>query len=194
VPALVRTCGLAQPAAAATSMAAVCAVSGTSALSYARVEGLRWDSAALIAVAAALATPFGASLAHRIDPRTLRLIFGGFLILLAPVMPLRPYLMPQKPQDGVVTAAAFAEPSQPPQPPIAVGTGPATEDPLLQVEDRGISVSTLSAKRQWLVGLSGAGIGFGAGLLGVGGGSLMTPLIACVHPELPLTVRYRNLM
>jgi uncharacterized membrane protein YfcA len=194
VPALVRTCGLAQPAAAATSMAAVCAVSGTSAISYARAEGVRWDSAALLAVAAALATPFGASVAHRIDPRKLRLIYGGFLVLLAPVMPLRPYLMPQKPQDGTVTATAFAEPSRPPLPTIAAGREPATDSPVLQVEDSEVSVSALSATRQWLVGLSGAGIGFGAGLLGVGGGSLMTPLIACVHPELPLTVRFHNLM
>lgn len=182
VPGLVRFCGLTQPAAAGSAMTAVVAVSATSAALHAAEErrgggdqsgaeeeeeeeaprsGVCWPVAALVAGAAAVTTPFGARLAPTVNPKWLRRGLGMFLLVLAPMMPLRALLM-EEGEGGVGQGVSKDE---------VVKAGEVTD----------------IAKAELLAG--GAGIGFAAGMLGIGGGSLMTPYIAVFQPNLPITVR-----
>lgn len=159
VPGLVRYCALAQPTAAGSAMMAVVAVSATSASAHAAAAardgrvGVCWSIAALLAVPAALASPFGATLAPRVKPRLLRRTLGFFLLGLAPILPLRAML-----------------------------AGRAGER-----QAGGEAAGELSATREVKLVAGGAAIGFGAGMLGMSGGALMTPLIAVLHPDLPMS-------
>lgn len=177
VPGLVRFCGLAQPAAAGTAMTAVVAVSATAAAVHvaeggggegegvvgAGAGGVCWPVAALLAVPACATTPFGARLAPRVNPALLRRGLGTFLLLLAPAMPMRAALARRRTERAEAADAA----------------GVTAEMAHGATEDAGQEL-TLPVRGGLVAG--GAGIGFAAGMLGVGGGSLMTPLIAVLLP------------
>jgi uncharacterized protein len=177
VPGLVRFFAMAQPTAAGSSMMAVVAVSATSVGAHAAHasadggSGVCWPIAAMVAAPAALATPFGASLAPRINPALLRRALGSFLLALAPILPLRAMMLKQRAEGGGVAATE-----------VAAVLGASAEE-RVDGAARELAPSTRAA----LVA-GGVGIGFAAGMLGISGGSLMTPLIAVLQPDLPVPV------
>lgn len=89
IPALVRFGNLTQRIAAGNSLVAVTAIASTSALSLAGAGHIDWQVAATLGGSAAVITPFGAAASARANPALLRKALGGFMLVLAPIMPLR---------------------------------------------------------------------------------------------------------
>lgn len=89
IPGLVRYAGLAQRQAAGSSLVAVTAIAATSAASFDRKGHVDWSVAATLGIGAAVLTPVGAMASRVAAPQVLRRGLGGFMLLLAPAMPLR---------------------------------------------------------------------------------------------------------
>lgn len=189
VPGLVRYYGLAQPVAAGTAMALVVAVSATSAGIYTTDASVSWETVALLSIPAALTTPFGASLASKINPKILRRALGCFLVALSPIMPLRHHLLNNRPDSKIELDTQSVGMECDPN--VILKTTPdlASADETVNLSSV-ISSNALDFRAVWVrvsTAAVGAGVGFGAGMLGIGGGSLMTPFIAFMHPTLSMT-------
>ncbi|PXF43055.1 hypothetical protein BWQ96_07202 [Gracilariopsis chorda] len=105
VPALVRFASLSQRAAGANSLVAVTcvALTGAASLSAAPEAAIDVETAALLSVGAAAFTPLGAAVSTRVNAALLRRALGAFMLLLAPVMPLRAYLERASPRERSLT-------------------------------------------------------------------------------------------
>jgi uncharacterized membrane protein YfcA len=170
IPSLSLLLGLDQHMAQGTSLASIVPTAALAAYRYARRGSLR-PGAALRLGAAALVVGFAAArLSLALPSRLLRGLFAAFVVFLA-WRSLRPAASrPQPARDR----AAEGDPSDPPgptppcPPPVArtaAGRGDSPGDPLL-------------------LGIGGL-VGGLAGLLGVGGGAVATPLLVllCGFPQ-----------
>lgn len=92
IPGLVRYAALAQRQAAGCSLVAVTAIATTSAASFSQRGHVDWSVAAALGVGATVLTPVGAMASRFVAPEILRKGLGGFMLLLAPAMPLRGFL------------------------------------------------------------------------------------------------------
>jgi uncharacterized membrane protein YfcA len=134
IPLLIAWAGLTRHQAHATSLTAVIATGAVGAATYALRGRVDVPATVVLACAAISAASLGARTAHRIDAGRLRQGFGIFLLVVAVLLAIRPWL-------GGPTHASFT--------------------PTLW------SIAALAA--------TGLIAGFIAGLLGVGGGSIMVP-------------------
>jgi uncharacterized membrane protein YfcA len=90
VPALVYLAGFTQQKAQGTSLAALLAPVGIlGALTYAKVGGVEWKSAAIIAVGFILGAYGGAKVAIVLDELLMRRLFAAFLVLIAVQLALK---------------------------------------------------------------------------------------------------------
>lgn len=89
IPGLVRYAGLAQRQAAGCSLVAVTAIATTSTASFSQRGHVDWSVATALGVGATALTPVGAMASRFVAPGLLRRGLGGFMLLLAPAMPLR---------------------------------------------------------------------------------------------------------
>lgn len=89
IPGLVRFAGLMQRQAAGCSLVAVTAIASTSAASFSRDAHVDWPVAAALGLGATAMTPLGAAMSRLVAPEMLRRGLGAFMLLMAPVMPLR---------------------------------------------------------------------------------------------------------
>lgn len=137
-PFLVHT-GLTQHAAQAASLAAVVCTGMLGTAGYARAHDIDFEAAALVCAGAMVTVPLGARLAFRVSGRTLSKVFGVFMLLCGPTVPL-------------LHTSALAD--------------------LRQHLQRERSAVVLCAV--------GCAAGFLSGLLGVGGGVVITPLLAAL--------------
>ena len=96
IPSLVRFAHMPQRVAAGNSLVAVTCISSTSALSFANAGHVDPNVALTIGVAAAVLTPIGAYAGRNVKPARLRKALGLFMLVLAPVMPLRAYIERQR--------------------------------------------------------------------------------------------------
>lgn len=164
IPALVRFTSISsQKIAAGNSLVAVTAVAITGAASFHSASSIDITVAAPLALSASLFTPLGARLASTIDAVHLRRALGLFMLFLAPALPLRDYLSKRQPENMDLN--------------LKEGNNEDTFRPT------SAGVATQPTRLAMLVA-SGGTIGLFSGLLGIGGGSFFTPLIAVTCPEM----------
>ena len=92
VPLLVAWPKLRQHEAHGTSLLAVSATALVGGVTYARAGAVDLAGAAALTVTAMLTARFGARFTKRLDPLSLRRVFGGFLILTALILPFKQHL------------------------------------------------------------------------------------------------------
>ncbi|KAG2440222.1 hypothetical protein HXX76_004334 [Chlamydomonas incerta] len=153
-----------------TSLAAVAATGSAAGYVYFSSGAVDLTSAALIAVAAVATAPLGARATKVFDCAMLRRLMAYWLFLVAPLVPLKPYLM--EAYAGKGPGGAGADSASAPAPAsagtmLAAGGGDSAEKPLWR---------PLRSSDAVLVA-TGTVAGFASGLLGIGGGTIVTPLL-----------------
>lgn len=156
---------------------AVGAVAATGAASFHAASAVDFAVAAPLALSAAACAPMGVRVAAAVaDPAVLRRALGVFMLLLAPVLPLRDAMAHQR---GLGATNADNEGAR------GVGLAAAT-DPVVDSTPAGVLAATTAyPQRTITLAVAGSAVGVTSGLLGVSGGSLFTPLIAAVCPDMP---------
>ncbi|KAG2454981.1 hypothetical protein HYH02_000807 [Chlamydomonas schloesseri] len=165
-----------------TSLAAVAATGSAAGYVYYTCGAVDLTSAALIAVAAVVTAPLGARATKVFDCAMLRRLMAYWLFIVAPLVPLKPYLLktyagkgPDGDGDGggggEVTAggadAATASVGAAPSAAAVASGGGAAEKPLWRPLRNSDAVLVAT----------GTIAGFASGLLGIGGGTIVTPLL-----------------
>lgn len=104
IPLLCKFLGLKQRDAAASALLAVCGTVCGSAYVFYSAGQTDVETASYLAVAGAAAAPLGVLLSGRLPAVTLRRLLGSFMMLLAPLLPLRKYL-----EKGAIKLHLFAD-------------------------------------------------------------------------------------
>ncbi|PNW84707.1 hypothetical protein CHLRE_03g155501v5 [Chlamydomonas reinhardtii] len=152
-----------------TSLAAVAATGSAAGYVYYTSGAVDLTSAALIAVAAVATAPLGARATKVFDCAMLRRLMAYWLFIVAPLVPLKPYLMKTYAGTGPDGTSATGT-SVSPTTPDATSATPdvdGAEKPLWR---------PLRSSDAVLVA-TGTVAGFASGLLGIGGGTIVTPLL-----------------
>lgn len=155
MPLMTLTCKeqLTQHQMSATSLVAVVATGSSAAATFLMHGHVDPMAAMVITLAATLGAPVGAKLQARLSARRLRIVLATFVLFCAPLVPLKGWLL------------------------SAGGTAG------LQAVDQGSAaavVGTLSTGSAAVVGATGVLAGVFSGLLGIGGGVVLTPALALV--------------
>ena len=220
VPSIVSRCkNIPQKLVSGTSLAAVLSTAVASALTFGSSGCVDLTAAAIISPFAMLTAPFGARLTAKLNCVTLRRILGYFLFYVAPIVPLKAYLLAGKEQDseqkdahgnevdakqlaaaGVettttatttlsavqLTTALHPSPqtsSLPLPSPLPLSSLPSLSS-FLEQHYRNIKIGILEmpTSTRILLAATGSIAGLASGLLGIGGGTIVTPLLALVLP------------
>jgi uncharacterized membrane protein YfcA len=115
-------------------------------------------AAAIMAAGASLTAGFGAKFTGRLNGPKLQQILGVFMMVMAPMVPLKPYIM---------QAASEAKEGET----VTDSAPPSMMD-----------MSTMTAIDVGAYTFIGCITGFVSGLFGIGGGSIMTPALAVLTP------------
>ncbi|GBF95652.1 4-toluene sulfonate uptake permease [Raphidocelis subcapitata] len=194
VPAIVNACpSIPQRVISGTSLAAVVATGSTAGAVYLGSGLVDATSALLIAGGAVLTAPLGARYTARLNCQALRRLLGWWLIGVAPLVPAKALLLARDGDgagggDAGAAAAGTAAGSTgralaaAPAGAAAAGTaggdagsGPARSTELLLRPLRPADAA---------IAATGCFAGFASGLLGIGGGTIVTPMLA-VATSLP---------
>ena len=155
-----RILNLSQHQAHGTSLFAVAATGVAGALGY---EGqVQYDAAAAIAACGIVTAGIGASVTTRLSAPHLKKALGMFMILVAPLVPLKAYLQEVNDDDANYNAST----------PILAGNN--SSDTTTSIGD---AEKTPWSQRLGPPALIGLGSGFLAGLFGVGGGAVVVPML-----------------
>lgn len=177
-PALVNACpSIPQRVVSGTSLAAVISTATVSASTFASNGCIDVAAAAIIAPAAMIAAPFGARMTRQMNCVALRRALGIFLMIAAPLVPLKAYLLSQKEslqEESDLLASNFAGlPS------------------ISEIADR---IQSIGIRMITVLVCTGSLAGFASGLLGIGGGTIVTPLLAISQPYDQATVLGTSLL
>lgn len=208
VPTIVSACKtIPQRVVSGTSLAAVLATAVSSAYTYSAAGCVELGAAALISPAAMLTAPFGARLTSRLDCAALRRTLGLFLLAAAPLVPFKAYLLhsaesgagshASSQEGGAAAEAGDSSSCADGDDVIASTSGVAAPEGQRSTGGLASALQELSfpgpAKAAALVA-TGAVAGVASGLLGVGGGLIVTPLLALTMPYPQSTVLGTSLL
>jgi len=181
VPFFSSTCpAIPQRLLSGTSLAAVVATAAAATPAYVSAGAVDAAAAAAVGGAALLAVRAGAGAALAARPRALRTALGAFLLVAAVLVPARTALLTLRgagdeeggrgggEEEGAASASDAASPvsSSSSLPPAAAAAAAA---PASLLDAPGRTAALLA---------TGAAAGFASGLLGIGGGILVTPALA----------------
>ena len=209
VPLIVSACkSIPQRVVSGTSLAAVLSTALVSAATFAESGCVDPAAAAVISPVAMLTAPLGAKLTAKLNCTALRRTLGIFLLCVAPLVPLKAYLLSEKEQGlGKTGATGSGDRTAPVAVAAALQTSvadaaadvppPAGISTILQpdfwkrlaADVRGMELSTVAA-----LGATGGVAGLASGLLGIGGGTIVTPLLALLMPYGQATVLGTSLL
>ncbi|GLC42682.1 hypothetical protein PLESTB_001126800 [Pleodorina starrii] len=160
-----------------TSLAAVAATGSAAGYVYWSSGAVDLTSAGIISAAAIATVPLGARATHAVDCAALRRLLAYWLFAVAPLVPLKPVIQKNfagKGDQQATTAAAAAAETVTSAPPAAGEAGGGAS---------GAAAAAPEALWRALRGsdavlvATGAVAGFASGLLGIGGGTVVTPLL-----------------
>lgn len=157
VPAMTATVPIPQRVITGTSLVAVLATASVSTVNFAQGGQIDFTAAAVVGAAAMVFAPLGARATAALDGVALKRALATFLLCAAPLVPLK--------------ALAFAK----------RGDGARAEKTALHI-NHSRSFDALAPARASSLAAIGACAGFASGLLGIGGGTIVTPLLALTTP------------
>ena len=158
VPAMTATVPIPQRVITGTSLVAVLATASVSTVNFAQGGQIDFAAAAVVGAAAMVFAPLGARATAALDGVALKRALATFLLCAAPLVPLK--------------ALAFAK----------RGDGARAEKTALLTKHHSRSFDALAPARASSLAAIGACAGFASGLLGIGGGTIVTPLLALTTP------------
>jgi uncharacterized membrane protein YfcA len=184
---------LTQHQAHGTSLFAVMSTGLAGALSYGH-DQVQWDSAIAVTLCGMISARFGANFTTRVSEATLKRALGMLMLAVAPLVPLKAYVLEQQQQHASTTtneedtskqanieqqAAAQQQPSTAPLPTITT-TALTTTTGLASVLETPPALDRIVPSA--MIGMVS---GFLAGVFGVGGGVIVVPGLAlaldCSH-------------
>lgn len=210
VPTIVSACkNIPQRLVSGTSLAAVLSTAAASAATFAQSGYVDVAAALVVSPVAMLTAPFGAKLTARLNCASLRRILGYFLICVAPLVPLKAYLLSsnnKKEEESAVSAVRIAVPLAVLNPVIlsdgtdaAIGSDsdgtaavPFSFEAFIQKQRD--AISAMGPKTVAVLAATGGVAGLASGLLGIGGGTIVTPLLALCLPYSQATVLGTSLL
>ena len=165
------------------------ATSATAATTYFREGQVDLGAAAVMAAAGVVTAPLGAKFSSRLSPGLLSGAMGAFMVLVAPSVPLKPWLLEHFTGGAGADSSSDGDGNSGSNGGVA-GTVPVVPQQRRERNDTIVghledaardfrcSVERMTAMAMARLGAIGAGTGFASGLFGVGGGSIMTPALA----------------
>ena len=168
VPAMTAVVPIPQRVITGTSLVAVIATASVSTVRFVRGDQVDVAAAAVIGAAAMVFAPLGARATAALDGAALKRALAYFLLCAAPLVPLKAM--------AFATRGGDAEP------------GTTNETETTRPFD-----ATAPARASSLAAI-GACAGFASGLLGIGGGTIGTPLLALTTPLTQATVLGTSLL
>ena len=143
-----------------TSLIAVLSTAAVSTLNFSSGGCVDPAAAAILGCSAMLSAPLGAQLTTRMDCTSLRRLLAYFLLCAAPLVPLKAFIFKMREEDK------------------KTGMTGSTEKTAAGDTDEAFDAMAM-APRLAAIGVTA---GLASGLLGIGGGTIVTPLLALVSP------------
>ena len=169
VPAMTATVPIPQRVITGTSLVAVLATASVSTVNFVQGGQIDFAAAAVVGAAAMVSAPLGARATAALDAIALKRALAYFLLCAAPLVPLK--------------ALAFAKNAK----------NAKTENAEKKMDAKnGFDATTMRAASS--LAAIGACAGFASGLLGIGGGTIVTPLLALTTPLTQATVLGTSLL
>lgn len=167
VPAMTATVPIPQRVITGTSLVAVLATASVSTVNFVQGGQIDFAAAAVVGAAAMVSAPLGARATAALDGIALKRALAYFLLCAAPLVPLK--------------ALAFAK------------RGETSADDENEKTENSAFDATAPLNASSLAAI-GACAGFASGLLGIGGGTIVTPLLALTTPLTQATVLGTSLL
>lgn len=197
VPAIVSACKtIPQRLVSGTSLAAVLSTAMVSATTFGQAGCVDVTAALIISPIAMLIAPLGARATAYFDCAALRRILGYFLIAVVPLVPLRSYILSHKKTES---SLHNCDPS-----PLDTqeNAQEKLDSPIFISWDEWNTlleqqINELTALKPGFIGIltvTGCIAGFASGLLGIGGGVIVTPLLALTLSQGQATVLGTSLL
>lgn len=177
VPLLTGACkALPQRLVSGTSLVAVVSTALASSYTYISHGVVDATAALVISCCAVLTAPLGANLTATLNATALKKILGYFLVAVAFLVPLKSFLFQNRTASVTSEKPTSASVSNvPPERPARVSLSHLTQSAVSGFKDMPWTTTIL-------LGITGATAGVASGLLGIGGGTVVTPLLAILTP------------
>jgi len=131
---------------------------------------------------AMLTAPLGARLTARLNCAALRRTLGIFLICAAPLVPIKAYLMSGKQRGRAEIASLVSSPNVDGDLRSAGQDSSLLETIVMFIEHEFSAISALPLSTTVPLAATGVIAGLASGLLGIGGGTIVTPLLSLLMP------------
>jgi uncharacterized membrane protein YfcA len=183
VPAITSAVPIPQRIVTGTSLIAVLSTAAVSTYNFSQGGCVDPTAAAILGASAMLSAPIGALLTTRMDCNQLRRLLAYFLLCAAPLVPIKAAVFMARERAGEATPEKNPDPDPDRAEDETATTTNTTASLRRGSENTSPSSSKFDATSE-APKLAAIGVvaGLASGLLGIGGGTVVTPLLALVSP------------